>query len=577
MTVALADVLPAVFEVNSANQLATIADRRHKYVVNLGGKGSGKTATHPLWAIERGRFDTAQLHGIFTNTDKQLTKGVLEEMYRRLPEAGIECSYDRKPPKSWFVRWARHNIPIPHLPDYRGVFCTDQGLHAMCGTLFNQGFTQYETLQFGSLRVEEFPAIKRKALETMLSRLRCGMGRDCEATHGHRHQAHLFGNPWVGPHPWMLDWLDTREEGAKLLYHAIEDGETCEGCAYETTEGRVLARVHGPILEHRYWPLLRRGVGDMVLIQSRTSDNRKNLSAGYEDGIAMGSDKATARAWLYGEISREISGGCYESFSSVNVREVGYDPDRTLLVGLDFNIEPRVAVLAHVLMPGEYPIEWERPNVEQLGVFGEFFNVGAMGDKPFAEALMRGDRGDGEAGYVDDDLRGLPRNWGGLVGHRGRIIFYGDAEGNRRSSHDENLGSSWDIVMQVFRRLGPDRSSRDVPRNNPRARRRIHAVNAKLMSATTESRIGAPSLSIAPRCKQVLKDCEQVVWAADGLAEREWRHGPEILRTHCMAGVGYIVIARTPDEEGDGMTDIEVALERKYEVAPRVRYPRSRR
>ncbi len=68
------------FELNGDAQALTVLDRKHKFIINLGGKGSGKTATHPLWAAERGEFDTAQLHGIFTNTEKQLKDGVLLEM-----------------------------------------------------------------------------------------------------------------------------------------------------------------------------------------------------------------------------------------------------------------------------------------------------------------------------------------------------------------------------------------------------------------------------------------------------------------------------------------------------------------
>jgi hypothetical protein len=37
-----------------------------------------------------------------------------------------------------------------------------------------------------------------------------------------------------------------------------------------------------------------------------------------------------------------------------------------------------------------------------------------------------------------------------------------------------------------------------------------------------------------------------VVWDENGLAEREWRQGPEIMRTHCMAAVGYMVHRRSP-------------------------------
>lgn len=547
----------AEFEINSDAQAITILDREHKYIINISAKGTGKTRTHPIWALERGTFDTGQIHGVFTNTDRQMKDAVFVELFEQLPRYGVKCDYGCKPPKGWVRRWEDDGVPYPKLKDYRGIFYTSQALHAVCGTLFNQSYTQFESLQFASLRIEEITALSKQALKAILSRLRCGKGKhrpdrpkcDCCSCSGHRHQAHMFGNPPVGgAHPWLFDWLDQYEEGALKLYHVLEDGESCDGCHYVTREGRSLPREHGPQLNHRQWPLLRQGLGNAILIKARTSDNRENLNEGYEDDIAMNSDKATADAWLGGELTREQSAGCYAAdFSDANIRDVKYDPTRTLLVGIDINIEPRVAVLAHVLRPGEYPDDWHQPGVEQLGIFGEFFSRDGMSDRNFAEAMMRGGRGTGDAGYPDE-LRGLPANWAGLSTHMGPIIFYGDAEGNRRSVHADNLESSWIILKQVFGGKianatipGLAKWSCDIPDNNPPARARIHSVCAKLRSF-----VGKPSLSIAKRCRHSVKDCETVVWDENGLAEREWRHGEEMLRTHCMAGAGYMIYARSP-------------------------------
>ena len=541
MTTAAAIELPRA-KFNSGAQALTALDRKHKFVINLGGKGSGKTYTHWVWAYQRGKYDTGQLHGIFTNTQKQLTDGVLLEMKRRLPLVGVGCDYNRQPAAAWSRRWARENIPIPALADYRGVFYTEEGLHVRTGTLFQQSYKQYETLEFGSLRLEEIPAISQVALTTMLTRLRCGMGQNCEAEYGHLHQAHLFGNPPIEAHPWLFEWLDDWEEGAAQQYHALEDGERCDGCFYVEEDGAQVAKTHGPPLNHRQWPLLRRGLGSAILIKSKTADNRQNLNRGFENDLARNFDKATAAAWLHGDLVREISGGCYSEFSDKNVREVKYDPNRTIFVCIDINIEPRVAVLAHPLVSGEYPTEWHEPGVEQVGIFGEFFSLGGMSDRNFAEALCKGGRGVGDGGYPDEDLRGLPANWAGLMEHKGPIIFYGDAEGNRKSVHDSELRSSWQIMRQTFKQLLKNvKWHVDVPDSNPPARSRIHSVNAKLLSA-----LGKPSLSIAPRARHTIKDCELVVWGEDGLAEREWRQGPEMQRTHCMAGYGYCAHRRSP-------------------------------
>lgn len=510
------------FKFNSDAQARAHFDKTHRRVLLIGGVGSGKTATHPLWALDRSRFDTDQLHGIFTNTEKQLMQGVLVEMKKWLPRWGIEIEYDRKPPKSWFARWARDGVEIPPVTRYRNILTTSTGLHSLCGTLFNQSYTQYQTIQFGSLRIEEVPNVSMTALTFMIERLRCGAGREvCRSRH--RHQAYLIGNPPLGSH-WIFDWLDNLEESAKRSYT-------------------------GPALDHRNWPLLKQGIGDTVLIQSRTADNAINLNEGYEESLAAGYDRETARRRLEGEIVREIGGGCYTEFTDKNVRSVDYDPNRTLYVCLDFNVEPRIAALAHPLRPGEYPAEWDRAGVEQVGVFGEFFSLnGGMSDRNFADAMMRGQRGFGDAAYVNEDLRGLPANWKGLAQHKGPIIAYGDAVGTHRSVHADNLESSWQIIDQIFRQVtdanGRNLYGRDVPDGNPPPRARIHSLNAKLMSA-----LGTPSLQIDPRCRQLLKDFERVVWDDTGLVEREWRRGnqgTEWHRTHLAAALGYMVHRRAP-------------------------------
>ena len=505
------------FEFNSDAQAVTALDRKHKFVINIGGLSSGKTATHPIWALLRGRSDVHRLHGIFTNTEKQLKHGVLDTMNARLASWGIGAQSGHLPPREWRERWAREGIPIPSVTDYRSIWYTSEGLHAMFGTLSGTNFKQFETIDFYTIRVEEIPNISRAALDVVMARARCG--DHCDSSHGH--QIHLFGNPPVGSHPWLFDWLDTLEESAKPLYD-------------------------GPTLEHRNWPLLRQGIGDAILIRSRTRDNVKNVGAAYESALRASFSAATARARLEGELVRETQGGCYDSFSSANVRDVAYDPFRTLYVCMDINIDTRAAVLAHPLKSGEYPSEWEQPGIEQIGVFGEFFSIGGMNDRTFADAMVVGGRGVGDAGYRDTQLRGLPENWRGLGQHRGPIIAYGDATGNQRSAQAENNESSWQIIDKIWRGLNDlavgRRYGRDVPDSNPPVRARIDAVNAKFMSAADK-----PSLVIAPRCRQTLIDCETVVWDDKGLAERQWRRpAAEALRTHCMAGLGYMVHRRAP-------------------------------
>lgn len=481
----------------------------HRLVLLGGGVGSGKTALHPLWVVDRSQFDTGQLHAIFTNTQNQLEKAVLPEIAKWLALAGIEWRYDKRPPTSWFRMWERKGIPIPPgIARYRNIFTTKLGLHVLCGTLHNQSFTQYESLQFGSIRIEEAINNSLDAITKMIERVRCGSGRDFCRAH-HRHQAYLNFNPPLGPHPWLFAKLDQLEEAAKKHYN-------------------------GPPVDHRNWSLLKQGIGDAILIQSRTSDNVANLMDGYEDGLAANYSASTAKKRLEGEIVRDIDGKAYTEWSDANIQSVEYDPNKDLYLCLDFNSEPRAAVLAHPLGRGEGGVEF-------IGVFGEYIYADRLSDRKFALDLVKGARGFGgesQPKYRDENLRGLPKTWDGLRAHRGRIIAFGDAVGSHRSSHADNLESSWEIVDQVFRQL--DTYGKNVPADgNPSPRARVDSVNGKLCNA-----FGVHALIVDPRCEELIRDFEQVMWDETGLALREWRRGSlgtEWLRTHASDGLGYMI------------------------------------
>ncbi|HXG58124.1 MAG TPA: hypothetical protein VNL91_03805 [Thermoanaerobaculia bacterium] len=551
---------PPVFEFISDAQALAHFDSEHKIVLLGGGVGSGKTVLHGLDALKRSKHETDLLHGIFTNTETQRDKEVVPSIQDRFVAAGFEKPvFDRRPPVSWVRDWVRRGIEVPSVSKHRNVLIAPTGYHAVCGTLHHQSYTQYDTLSFGSARIEEATNVSFAAITTIFERTRCSRGGGERCRKFHRHQKYLIFNPPRGPHPWLYSYLDQLEESARAHYHALRDGEECD-----------CPRVHGPELQHRSWPLLRSGVGSAVWYQSRTSDN-PYLDDGYREGLAANMSKDTARRRLDGEIIRETEGGAYTEFSSENIHAgVPYDPDRTLYMWLDFNLEPRAAVFAHQLNPGEYPGEHERSGLIHLGVFGEYFYAGEMSDRRFAQALIRGDRGDGcdsQPRYRSEELRGLPPpcdetcdpvcrkgHWNGLRAHRGRIIACGDQRGTHRSSHGDNLESSWAIVDQEFGQL--KRYGKDVPEDQPSPRARVDSVNAKLCNA-----LGVRSLWIHPRCEELIRDFEQVQWDEDGTALREWRRGSmgtEWHRTHLSDGLGYGVhrlspLGRDVDSKGDSV------------------------
>jgi len=513
----------AEFVFNSDVQALACLDREHKYVLLGGGVGSGKSVLHGLDALIRSQHETELLHGIFTNTQIQLDKEVVPSMQDRFVAAGFERPvFDKKPPASWSRRWAKANIEIPSITRYRGIFTAPTGYHAACGTLFNQSFTQYDTLQFGSARIEEAANTSFAAISTIFERVRCSKGGGERCKLYHHHSKTLIFNPPRGPHPWLYSYLDQLEENARAYYHALSEGEECE-----------CPRAHGPEVDHRKWPLLLAGIGQAVWYQSKTSDNAANLDSGYRDGLAANMSASAARRRLDGEVVREEEHGrAYTEWSDENIGEVSYDHDATLYLCLDFNAEPRIAGFWHPL--------GRKDGVEKIGKFGEFFYAARLSDRKLAEKLVRGDRGDGfdsQPKYKNPELRGLPANWQGLKAHKGPIIAFGDAVGTHRSSHADNLESSWEIVEQVFRQL--PNYQRSVPEKNPPPRARVDSVNGKFCNA-----FGVRAAIVAPRCEESQRDFEQVVWDEDGVSIREWRRGSigtEWHRSHLSDADGYMM------------------------------------
>jgi hypothetical protein len=568
------------FRFNSETQLRSHFEEAHSLILLGGGLGSGKTTLHGHNLRRRAIHETDQLGGIFTNTQTTLEKGVFGEISKLFKNLGMEKPvFDHRPPMRWVKQWVREGIEIPPLPRYRNVLTTPEGVHTLCGTLSSiRAMHQYETLQLGWVRLEEAINNTREANDTMIERVRCctGGASNPDCARYHKHTRHLIFNPPRRGHPYLVPYLDELEEAAKPYYHALRDGELCGGCNHaledETVPGGFVyvARVHGPQLDHRSWPLLVAGIGETILIKSKTSDNAQNLDRGYRTRLAANMSPDTARRRLDGEIVRETAGGAYVEWSNDNIRPVPCDPDRTLYMFLDFNLTPRAAAFGHPLNPGEYPAEWMREGLLHIGIFGEYFYAGEMSDRKFAEDLVRGGRGDGcneQLKYSSEELRGLPAScdelcgkrctkghWNGLRGHRGPIIAFGDQRGTHRSSHGNNLESSWDIVDQVFGALA--NYGKNVAEFQPSPFARVDSMNAKL-----RNEFGIRSLHFDPRVEECHRDGEQVVWDDDGKSLREWRFGMERFRTHLFDGIGYGVHQLSPlGNDVDPKSDVEDAF-----------------
>ncbi len=114
--------------------------------------------------------------------------------------------------------------------------------------------------------------------------------------------------------------------------------------------------------------------------------------------------------------------------------------------------------------------------------------------------------------------------------HAGGVIVYGDASGNAQHTTG---ASDYQIVRDHFRLHYGGRVTYRVPKSNPSVRDRITLTNAKLRTGSGE--IG---MLIDPKCKEMIKDFEQVAYKADSNAidkEKDRR------RTHVSDALGYLL------------------------------------
>jgi len=187
-------------------------------------------------------------------------------------------------------------------------------------------------------------------------------------------------------------------------------------------------------------------------------------------------------------------GRVYSSFTRPDhVKTLEVEPHLPLLWALDFNVDPMSSVIAQVTRDGVQVLD---------------------------EIVIR--RGS-TIQACEEFLKRYPQHLAG-------IVIFGDASG----FHQQTTGSSdYEIVQQYFKAYSATPVSYRVPKMNPGVRERVNLVNAKLRSA-----LGTIGLLIDPKCKDLIKDFEQVCYKADSNQIDKDR---DRLRTHLSDALGYLL------------------------------------
>lgn len=471
-------------------------DKTHTLLTDVGAYSSGKSFLNALILLDRSAWDTGQRHGFFAQTETQALEGVGATLEKVFDLANIKYTYGSMAPPAWRARWEREGTPYPNSGlRNRSTFITENGLHACIGGLSGGKHKRWKGFEFGSVCVDEVTeCLSREPLDFIIARCRCGDFAGGFCRQFHRHQVHLTGNPPppASPH-WIRGYLRDLEER--------EQKRRAEGLP----------------------PFF-------VRFQSRTDENVAHVGEDYAALIAASLDEQTAHAMLTGDLSQVFASRAYRTFTAANVAPIPYDPHRTVMLALDFNVSPATATLSHVLREDEVPhVNRVRDSDhEPVGVFGEFYFEGGMDASSVALALVEGDH------------KGLsvPSNFTGLRNHLARVYAYGDATGGMRRVESPGLRSAWHYVNSVMTENLGKRYEVMVGKSNPGVIESVETVISMLQASN-----GDRTLFVDPRCKHVVRDMEEQRWK-DDVPEL---HDGDGTIGHLMDGVRYLCSKRYPN------------------------------
>ena len=188
------------------------------------------------------------------------------------------------------------------------------------------------------------------------------------------------------------------------------------------------------------------------------------------------------------------SGAVYSSFlRERNVRPMKLDPALPLLWALDFNVDPMSSLI----------VQKEK---EEIRVLDEIVLSRASTHDACEEFHQR------------------------FPNHQAGIVIYGDSSGARLQTGG---GSDYRIILEFLVRNGYKHHRFQVPAQNPAIRERVALVNTQLMSKYESVQLFAD-----PKCKELIKDFEEVVYKPDsGIIDKD----RDSKRTHLSDAIGYLV------------------------------------
>jgi hypothetical protein len=223
-----------------------------------------------------------------------------------------------------------------------------------------------------------------------------------------------------------------------------------------------------------------------------------------------------------------FTGRVYYAFTRENYKhELWHDLNKPLIICLDFNSSPGVAVICQ---------EQELP-----GQFEEVQHNGVWIKQPVVGTGVIGEVHIPQNSNTLIVCRKLYEDW---KHHNGDIIFYGDASGGQKKSSGID-GSDWDLVKDFFKATPlASRIRYQYPRANPSVKKRINSMNSRCCSVSGIRRLMVDAVA-APK---LIEDLEQLCILEGSAGEIDTKKNPAI--SHLSDSLTYYIEEEFPLDSG---------------------------
>ena len=297
-----------------------------------------------------------------------------------------------------------------------------------------------------------------------------------------------------------------RLRGTNLAWFGVDELTYCQEESWLRLEGRLRDPKASRLCGYAVWTpkgfdwVYRRFISNPVngykAILASPKENYHLLGAipDFYERLRQSYDERFYQQEVLGAYLNVNAGRCYHAFErNVNLRSVEWVKGEPLYWALDFNVDPMCSVVA-------------QKRGDEVHVIDEIVISRASTADACNEFRSR----------FPDGVK--------------KLYIMGDAAGNTVQTTGT---SDYTIIKSFFKGEGDIQTEHKVPSKNPFVRERVNLMNAKLLPSS-----GEPTLFIDPKCKELIKDFEEVTFITGTMQIDKDRDSK---RTHLSDALGYLV------------------------------------